>query len=92
MTAICCYLVFRERPVPGNGSIIIVIRHRLLLSCYESAISYCGQLYIRVTQREEIYSLMMKSYRNIYVYTVQKKKKGSSSSLVLEVGVMQAGL
>lgn len=75
MTAICCYLVFCERPVPGNGSIIIVIRHRLLLSCYESAISHCGQLYIRVTQREEIYSLMVKSYRNIYVYTVQKKKK-----------------
>lgn len=60
MTAICCYLMSCMSPVPGNGSIIIVIRHRLLLSCYESAISYCVRLYIRVTQKEEIHSLRMK--------------------------------
>lgn len=52
MTAICCYLVFRKRPVPCNGSIIIVIKHRLLSSCYESAISHCVLLYSGVTQKE----------------------------------------
>lgn len=70
MTAICCYLVSCKSPVPRNGSIIIVARHRLLLPCYESAISYCVQLYIRVTWEEDMYSLHMK--RQDYWHLVER--------------------